>query len=344
MAIQSTTGAGAPSVRARSRTNPTGSRAPANPGATADWMSSGAAAIEGHQQHQEHVAQRREERQAEVGVPWRHFLAKGEEVDAIILDNDFGPGLFEHDLTMNDRFKRMNPRTGRPFDQFVTSPRQWETDPLEQEGFNPYYATFLTVAILRPYTDGQGRQRSYQRRLVALKGEAMEMMTMIRAQQIKAGHADAPLRGVHIVFKRGNGDQSLKTGLPMFIERHSEAEIMETFGHPAVTAEQGARAGQIVKQANEDCYPIDYARAFPKPSADAIRARFNLGTNTVAGSGGYNRGHFNDSGSNEPDGGGGYDGDDNDDNGGGASTNGFANAGAGGGNGFADDLDDDVPF
>jgi len=348
MAITSTT---QPSVRARSRNpNPNaGNASPAqqNPGATADWMTTGAAAIEGHQKHQEYVAQRREERQAEYGVPYRLFLPKGDEVDAIILDNDFGPGLYEHDLTFNDRFKRVNPKNGRPIEQYVTSPRQWEVDPLEQEvGLSPSYNTYLTIDVLRPWTDKNGTQHAYQRRLVSLKGDAMEMMSTIRAQQVKAGHVDAPLRGVHVVFKRGNGDQSLRTGLPVFVERCSEKDIMETFSHPAIYTEKD---NKLVKVENEDCYPIDYARAFPKPSAEAIRLRFNLGAagggSGLPGSSGYSRNQFDDG--NSGTGTGGF----------GGSTirsaaSGASGAGEGGtggeggstGNGFADDLDDDIPF
>lgn len=340
MAITSTTG---PSVRARTR-NRVGAgaeAAPLNPGAVPDWAASGADAIKGYEKHQEVVAQRREERQAEYGVPFRHFVSRGEEVDAIILDNDFGPGLYEHELTMNDRFKRINPKNGRPFDQFVTSPCLFEPDPLTQEcGLQPYYATFITVNLLRPYTDSKGNTRSYQRRLVALKGEAMELLATIREQQIKQGHTNAPLRGVHIVFKRGTGEQSLKTGLPMYVERHSEDEIMETFAHPQVL---GEKDGKVVKTENEDCFPIDYARAFPKPSAEAIRTRFGLGAGSAAaGSSAYNRGHFND----QPDGGGGYEQAGGFDD---TGTDGFNDGtGAGGMSGSSgslqDDLDDDIPF
>lgn len=319
------------SVRARSRVQGNSAPVQQNPGATSDWMRAGAAAIEGYQEHQQTVATRREERQASVGVPWRFFLAKGDEADIVILDNDFGPGLFEHDLTNHDRFKRINPKNGRPFDQFVTSPCQWETDPITQEtGKEPYYATFLTVGVLKPYTNSKGETVQYQRRLMPLKGEAMEMLTTIRQLQIKAGHADAPLRGLQILMKRGTGDQSLKTGLPTFIERHDEAAILETFGHPEVRGEQD---GKLIKAANADCYPVDYAAAFPKPSAEAIRQRYRLQSAPAFGSGGYTTGHFNDT----PDGGGGY----ADDDQGGTSTTGFANAPAAA---FDTDLDDDVPF
>ncbi len=330
MAIEATS-----SVRARSRIAATGGAsksAPLNPGATADWMKSGAAAIDGYQEHQTQMAKQREERTAQKSTPYRFFLKKGEEVDVVVLDDDFGPGLFEHDLTMNERFKRVNPRSGRPYDQFVTSPQQWEPDPLTPiVGKEPYYATFITVGVLQPYTNDKGVTVNYQKRLVALKGEAMELMTTIRAQQIKAGHAKAPLRGLHLLMKRGNGETSLKTGLPMFVARVSEADILETFGHPDIISEKD---GGLIKPANADCYPTDYASAFPKPSADEIRKRFHLGPAERVGSAGYqSRGGFVD----EFDGGGGSEGTNED---GVVDTTGFSDATGD----FAADLDDDIPF
>jgi hypothetical protein len=239
---------------------------------------------------------------------------------------------------MNDRFKRVNPRTGRPIDQFVTSPKLFEIDPLEAEvGLVPAYVTFLTVAILKPWTDSKGATHTYQRRLVALKGDAMDMMATIREQQLRAGHTDAPLRGVHVVFKRGTDNRSLRSGLPVFIERHSEAEIMETFAHPAKYGEQD---NKLIKAENEDCYPIDYARAFPKPSAEAIRARYNLGGSSVAGSSGYTRGHFDDGATGAADTSGFNDGGQGGDT---WSGNGAGN-GAGRSGSLAEDLEDDIPF
>lgn len=280
MAITATSqraAAGGGSVRARSRSGPAGGaqqQAPTRPGATDDWMASGAAAIQAQEEHKEVVAIRREERQAQMNVPFRFWLKKGEEADIVVLDDDFGPSVLEHDLTHVEGFRRNKPGTNHPQDIFVLSPQQWETDPLvEIVGKDPRRVTFLTIKDLRQIEKQNGEVTTNMYRLLPLMGDAFDMFVKIREQQIRAGHADKPLRGVQILMTRGNNDQSLRTGLPMFVARHSEQDIIDTFQHDEVRSD---RDGRVLKEANAECYPIDYRAAFPKPSAEEIRRRFNL--------------------------------------------------------------------
>lgn len=320
------------SVRARSRgAAPQGAAAsaPVQPGATDDWMASGAAAIQAQEQHKEVVQQRREERAAQVNVPFRFWLKKGEEADIVILDRDFGPSVLEHNLTRHPQFMRNKPGTTIPEDQFVLSPQQWEADPLiPLVGKDPYRVTFLTVKDLRQFEKNDGTVTQNHYRLLPLMGDAFDMFVKIRQQQIANGApADAPLRGVQVLMTRGNNDQSLRTGLPMFVARHSEQDILDAFSHPEVKSD---RDGRVLKEANAECYPIDYRAAFPKPSAEDIRRRFNLADSTaVAGSSANNRSYWGEnSGSHET--------------GAGASTDGFSQAS--GDVAGALDLNDDIPF
>lgn len=246
--------------------------APQNPGQAGDWMKTGDAAIQGYVQAQQEVQARRSENLLRAAQPRRFHLKAGESRQIIILDRDTGPCLWEHDLGFKPEFKRTNPTTGRIEDVFVSSPREWEEDPITRVyGFQPNYVMFLSVVELfdPPIVTADNRTVGHLKRLIALKGEAFNLMVQIRNIQAQQ-NPQAPLRGVHLTMTRANDTQSMKTGMPIFVTRHDENAIFSSFGHDEVKGKDG----DVIKVKDADCVPYDYAALFPRPSAEAMIARF----------------------------------------------------------------------
>jgi hypothetical protein len=260
-----------PSVRTRTR--PTRTNTSANPGKSAGWMSTGSAAVEGQQKAKQEAAAAQEVRQAQMNMPYRFSLKPGEEADIVILDRDLGPAFWEHDLTWNPDFRKNRPGTRAPVEQFIPSCREWEEDPLMRlYGLQPSYVMFLSVIDMRSGVSTRtGKEYGNVRKLLAVKGDAMDQIMRIRELRISKG---GDLRGVQLVMARSSDSKSLRTGLPTFVDQHSEQDIIESFKHDAVKNE----AGEVVKEANADCFPYDYESLFGNtaPSAAMIIERLGL--------------------------------------------------------------------
>ena len=265
---------GPPGINVRARPAPgstQGQARPVAPGQTADWMRTGDRISEGAELAEKDRRARAEINAQNKDAPLRFRLKQGEEADVIVLDAALGPAIYEHDLTYKPPFQRQN-NYGRTVDQYVASPKEWETDPITAKfGLEPYYALYLSIVDMRQGMSSRGKAFKNVRKLLCLKGDAltatMNIWTMMRAQ-----NPNATLRGLHLLMKRGHEQTSAKSGLPNFVAQYGEADVIATFQHPAIMSER--EPGKVIKQENEDCYPFDYAKVFPKPSADAIRARY----------------------------------------------------------------------
>jgi hypothetical protein len=89
---------------------------------------------------------------------------------------------------------------------------------------------------------------------------------------------------MYLVMRRGSGDQAVAIGEPVMLENGKlfdmipEAELVKEYGHPPIKN----RDGKIIKPANGDLEPFDYAELFPRPDPDDLAKRF--GGRPMAGS------------------------------------------------------------
>ena len=138
-----------------------------------------------------------------------------------------GPFIYEHNLR--------NPRTGK-YDIYEACPKEWENCPVcagegtgdraDGWGRDSGYIMFLTAMDLTPYTKKDGTVVNFSRKLLPVK--AAQQGFYLR-QFDKYGS----LRGLQLLMTRDTKD-SPQIGNAEYIERHSEQEILASFGHPPV--------------------------------------------------------------------------------------------------------------
>jgi hypothetical protein len=242
----------------RNRTAP----APVAGKATPGWASSGVSGFQRSQEELKRQTEREEARKNRAFIPFRFWVPVGVEKDIVVLDHE---PVFMHEHALQ------NTETGK-WDVYETCPRVFETCPLCDKK-ESYYGMFLTIGELNPTrktdsgeyapcVDKQGNIIPYSRRIMVIKPEGHGFF---QRQFEKNG----TLRGMHLLITRAHAKSS-NTGQPEFIEIVGEQDIIDTFGH----AEVKSADGRVIKAANADAFPIDYAKCFPKPSAADLRARY----------------------------------------------------------------------
>lgn len=205
----------------------------------------------------------RQQRAKNFLAPRRFKLKPGEMADIIILDHDIGPRINEH--------KRWDSIKKREY--FETCPGDWEVCPLcegQVANFDSRtYVMLLTVMDLRPYTTKDGRVIPQTRKLMAVKFDQIDKYLRMKDNpQIGRGS----LRGIHLLMTRSQSQTSGTNGEPEFKAKYTEEDIMASFSHAEVRNDKG----EVIKQVNEDCFPLNYGVIFPKPSADAIRSVYGI--------------------------------------------------------------------
>ena len=249
-------------VRTRTRapiepaTAPTTGRGPAPAPAAAptdaSFMYRGDAAVQAREQELERQRVRREQGFA----PFRYWLPVGDRGDIIILDNDLGPCYYEHAI----------PGPGNNWKDVTHElcPKEFDVCPLcaasgQKES---YYAMFLTIMDMRPYTNRRGVVIPHNRRLLVVK--AQQQPAFVRLKE-RLGN----LRGTQMIMSR-DSQQSANIGTPEFHASHGEEQIIAAFQHE----EQRAQDNRVIKAANADCYPYDYNTLFTRPSGEDLRRRY----------------------------------------------------------------------
>jgi len=250
-------------IRSRSRAPVPANTQTAPAASGGDWMKRGAAA---RQTAESEVARQRdaaERRASGVYMPYRFRLKVGEAREIVILDADLGICFYEHHMK--------NPTTGK-WDIYETCPKEWEACPIcematdKNNRFNAkesYYVMMLTCIDMTPYTKKDGTVMPYSKFLLPVKaqGQGFFMRLMDR---------HGTLRGIQLLMTRDT-QQTASIGTPEFLEKHDEASIIESFGHPAVIGQQD---GKVLKPANADCFPFPYDKLFKKPSGADLRRRY----------------------------------------------------------------------
>jgi hypothetical protein len=195
-----------------------------------------------------------------VWKPSRFRCNKGETKRLVILDEKISYAQAEHSVKDKDG-------------KWATCRciAAWDICPVcGLEDHRPADVVILTVLDLTPwtYTDKKGNvvKLEYTKRELPIKKTAFPIY-----QNIAAANG-GNLRGIVLDMTRGHGDKEAGTGVPAFVMKLSEEELIESFGHDEVTNEEG----RIVKAANADIQVFEYAKVHKVPTAAELRALVGL--------------------------------------------------------------------
>lgn len=274
-----------PNIRQRA---PIGSRAPLQQQAAPQRAAQGQAqparaaggiqgynAIRAQSERQSQIEQRRAQERQDGYAPMRFYLpdptkpgVTREELEAniIILDHEPSFAVFEHAFP--------NPATGKfgkgAFTHLCLS-QEGHCPACDADTKDPYFALFLSIIDMRPYTKQDGTVVHHSKKLLVIKNKNQDYF-------FRQFERRGTLRGMQLLMVR-NDRRGASHGNPEFVDLHPEEAIIEAFQHPQVI---GGQDNRVLKEANEDCYPYDYARLFPKPDYNAMLERF--GGTPAAGS------------------------------------------------------------
>lgn len=197
--------------------------------------------------------------------PLRFWMKQDEEKQIVLLDDT--PGFFIYEYEIWDSHARSM--------SYETAMVDHGHDPLSQlvgkEGSNvkePYYAMYLTCIDLTPYTTKEGREIPFSKKLLPVKSVQQKRFKKYLEQY-------GTFRGMILNMSRLDKKEA-RIGTPEFQMADpqngqvllSEEDIIENFGHAAVTGQDG----RVIKQENEDCYPFNYVEVLkPTPPEDLAR-------------------------------------------------------------------------
>lgn len=221
-----------------------------------DWMKTGAAAR--RTAEKELAANKEKERRRAEGIfmPYRFWVPVGKQTEIIVLDEEPGPCFYEHQLK--------DPSTGK-WDIYEGCPKEFEPCPLcdgVAGGKESYYVMLLSVISLDPYINKDNKTIPHSKKLLAVKTNEQPFFNRLYERE-------GTLRGAHLLMARDSRN-SANIGRPEFMEKHTDADIMATFGHPEIKTNDG----RLIKKQNADCYPYPYEKIFTKPSASDLRTRY----------------------------------------------------------------------
>jgi len=229
------------------------------------------------QQHERQTVedQRRQQERADGYAPFRFFLPSPEkqgvtreqlEANIVVLDDAPTFAMFEHSFP--------DPKTGRWGKGAFTVPclsGDSHCPACDADSKDPYFALFLSIIDMTPYTNKNGQLVPFTKKLLVVKNKN-------QGWWFRQYERRGTLRGMQVLMVRDSA-QGANHGNPEFIELHDEQAIIDSFSHPEVKSQDGQR---VIKQANEDCFAYDYGRIFKKPTYEELAERF--GTGPVAGS------------------------------------------------------------
>ena len=231
------------------RRGKTQTRAQAGPAAGGYTGAAGMSRVDEEIEHQE---QRRAARMAQANQPFRVWMPVGTEREVIIVDEQPNFFRYEHclfDPTAGDRGK---------WNLFVGCTKEVDSCPVcVTTGKESYYAMYLTVIDLSPYTDRQGITQEFSRKLLVVK--SAQQRKFIRKYQ-----QEGSLRGAIYLLIR-EGDKSPQIG--------SDQEFQEYMEEDDLLAYERQYSTQDGQTHTERCHePYDYAELFPPVTSAELRA------------------------------------------------------------------------
>ncbi len=244
--------AAAPAARATSRREaepPAGRRRAAAPASEVIQTNfRGAAGLRKREEVEAKNDAQREAGKAMAGAPFRYFVPAGEIGELVIVDE--APDFFRTEHAM------MNPRSKR-WDLFVPCIDGHANCPACAVAERPaYYAMYLTVIDLVPYTNRDGVEVPFSKKLLVIK--PMQQKKFIRYYE-----KHKTLRGMHLEMTRDNKKEA-SIGDPDFLDFIDEEELQSYIYD---YEDQEGKLHEVICD-----QPFDYDAIFPEPTEKHIRA------------------------------------------------------------------------
>jgi hypothetical protein len=197
--------------------------------------------------HAEKVKEQQDKQRAESGNRvFRFFVPAGESKEIVILDEKPDFFMWEHNYKENGKWGN-----------FASCCKEWETCPAcdKYPDNHSYFGMYLTVIDLSEYTDKQGNEVEFSRKLLLVKPSQQKKITRLYERH-------KTLRGMHLEMTRdGEKDSAIGNDIE-FLDFLSEDDLAE------YVREWTDREG---KTHEEDCsVPYEYETMFSEPTPENI--------------------------------------------------------------------------
>lgn len=213
-------------------------------------------------QEEEKAKVRKEARQLANSMPFRYYTPVGETREVIIVDEEFSFFRNEHNLK--------NPATNR-FDLFTPCIDEVANCPVcSAHGSKPsYFAMYLTVIDLTPYTTRDGDQVEWSKKLLVAKLSSQKKLARLYERH-------GTLRGMVLELSRDSDKDPSIGGTIEFIEFMEEADL-ETY-----VTEYTDKDGKVHEVVGFE--PFNYEELFPDMTEEELERMAGSGEEAAVGS------------------------------------------------------------
>jgi hypothetical protein len=188
------------------------------------------------------------QKQRNTRQPFRFRVAPGETKSIIVVDEKPDFFLYEHNMK--------NPRTGK-WGMFIPCLKEVDNCPICEQVGESYYAMYLTVIDLSPFTTKSGETIEFSRKLLVVKPSQQKKF-------IRRYEKEGTLRGAAFDCSRDKDKESSIGGDIEFLEMVPEAELRQ------YTRSWTDKDG---KKHVETCHePFKYEELIEVPTVAALRA------------------------------------------------------------------------
>lgn len=205
---------------------------------------------------QEEQESRREASQMNAGMPFRFFCeAGGATKEIIIVDYHLEEVFWRFEHNMKDK------RSGK-WNIFTACINENANCPACKEADRPsYYAMYLTIIDLTPYTNKDGIEVPWSKKLLVVKSAQQKKITRL------ADRHDGNLRGMILAMTR-DGDKDASIGNDIEFVEYMDEDALATYETSYEYESQGKRhTKQVIGHE-----PFDYDALFPMPTEQQLRA------------------------------------------------------------------------
>lgn len=227
----------------------TARRAPARQEPVATSHFRGAAGLKRMQEEQERAEARREAAKNRVREPFRFFCGNGETREIVIIDDQPDFFRYEHNL--------QNPRTKR-WDLYLPCIDSTANCPVCSVSERPsYFAMYLTIIDLTPYTNSEGEEIEWSKKLLVVKPAQQKKIMRLFERH-------GTLRGMVLEMTR-DGEKSASIGNDIEFKEFMEDDELAEY-----VTEYEDKEGKVHEIIGDE--PFDYEAIFPEMTEKQLRS------------------------------------------------------------------------
>lgn len=201
------------------------------------------------EEEQQRAAARKEAQAQMSGMPFRFYCPPGESREVVVVDVEPDFFRYEHNLK--------NTQSGK-WDIFTACINEHANCPVcKQAERPPYFAMYLTIIDLEPYTNREGIEVPWSKKLLVVKPQQQKKLMRIYERE-------GSLRGVVLQMTRdGEKDASIGNDIEV-VEVMSEDDLLT---YETVYTDKNGKEHDVIGHE-----PFDYDELFPAPTEESLRA------------------------------------------------------------------------